>query len=724
MNLIEFKQSADEQIAEVERLGPDINAILAFVGIEKEGAVDLANASEAINAMAQSAFSAGKTDVWERCRKLSHELVQRHVIEGEPLSPYVRLAESIRDQNRGGGAAPRGIEGDWTLAVKCAVASRKIWRLRGLVDQDEFMLIAYRTCEEGARAAKRLMAWGFAFDRRGGELRFEPESERRILAEIDRRVESFGGLAVARLVFGAIVGAYDPAQERHHIVRQPTRDGNGAPQAPIGYLLQLAAKHPLGRKPLRNAPQNWARILELATDYAAIMEVQPYVSERFLGRDAVAMFQALREIAIYDTLFCLPQLRPRDAVAIAEGILDGVVLPNTQESDWTLLDALQVARAIVENSAKKNGPQWVNVADIARRCPGMSLEMVSQIFNEVLSHPRTGANQRLLNPTFAELGGDELSNSGLDFFARPLLNLGAGRFALFDRSMCAPAFIEALLAPAERSIPNFGSALAGAGIERMLRKSFEDRGVKTKAGKYVVADQIFDCDLVVETADKVIFIEVKKKALTSKARSGFDVSVILDFANSALKAQTQAAGHELRLREGMTLELVDAEGAKHQVSLEGRDVERVAVSLPDFGSFQDRQVLMGFLHSQMDAEYSVNVDKLDAVKGAELLKDFKELSKLLSKFKAAEAKLHGMKPDSGAPFHHCWFLSVPQLLILLDEATDVESFWLALRSTRGIHMGTLDFYWEHAHFKAMKETVARDAASAALALKQDQPEIE
>ncbi|AQR69838.1 hypothetical protein BZG29_17040 [Janthinobacterium sp. LM6] len=710
VNLIEFKQSADKHIAEVERLGSDIDAILAYVGAEQLEVAGLAEAGKAIRLVALEALSKGRTNAWECCRGLCKELVQRYVIEGEPLYPYIHLAESIRDHCRGGSRSHDGIEGDWSLAVKCSVAGRKIREMQGYHDLVEPTLGAYRNYEEGARAAKRLMAWGFAFERSGGELRFEPESERRILADIDRRVQSFGGLALARRIFGAIAGSYDPAQERHHITRRPTNLGNGTPQEPLGYLLQLAVKHPLGRKPLRNSPQHLNRIVVLATDYAAVMEVQPYWMERFVGRDAVAMFQGLREIAIYDTLFCLPQLRPRDAVAIAEGILDGIEISGYFGSGWSMANALEVSRAIVESSAGKRGPQSIDVDDLLRRCPKMSREAVSRTLREALSHPEPGANQCLLNPLSAELG-DELSGPGIDFFDRPLLNLGGGRFELLDRSMCATAFINALLAPAEKFIKDFGSKHAGVGVEKMLRRSFLARGVKTKAGKYSADGETFDCDAVVETSDKVILIEVKKKALTATARAGFDVSVILDLANSVLRAQTQAAQHELRLRRGETLKLTEADGTIHELRLDGRDVERVAVSLPDFGSFQDREVLMGFLHSQMEAEYSVSAPQYK--------EDFEKLAKLLAKFKKVEAQLHAMQPESVAPFYHCWFLSVPQLLILLDEAHDAESFWRAWSSTRGIHMGTLDFYWEHACFNAMKETaLPKTAFTAPIPLRQ------
>ena len=57
MNLIEFKRSVDQQIVEVERLGSDIDAILAYVGAERLGLADLVEAGKAIGLVALEAFS-------------------------------------------------------------------------------------------------------------------------------------------------------------------------------------------------------------------------------------------------------------------------------------------------------------------------------------------------------------------------------------------------------------------------------------------------------------------------------------------------------------------------------------------------------------------------------------------------------------------------------------------------------------------------------------------
>lgn len=703
MDLIAFKAEVDFQCREMAALGGDAKAILACLGVEREGSVDLAEASKAIDEMGSRAFFAGKTDVWERCRMICRELVQRHVIEGEPLAPYMKIAERIRDHNRDESTPPRGIAGDWRLAVRCAAAGRQIMASMGYPDAAEPNLNPYRQSLEAAKAAKRLMAKRFAFARVDGDIRFEPASEARIVAEIDRRVESFGGLFLARRIFDAIGINYDPIQERHHLGRRTTPFGDGEPQVPLGYLLHLCAKHPMGRKPLRSSKEDAERLTALATDFAAVMEVQPYVSQWFIGGDAVAMFHKLREIAIYDILFCLTQTRPRDALAIASGILDGVELPEPCGSGWTLADALAVSRAIVEGSAGKTGPQRIDIDDILRRCPGMPRAIASAVLSEALSHPIEGANRRLMNPMAAH-GEDGRGDPGIDFYMRPLLRLDAGRFVLFDRSMAAPAFVEALLAPAQKAIRDFDADRVGPAIERFLRRSFEARGIATKSGKYALDGEYGECDLVVETRDRVILIEVKKKALTGKARAGSDVFVILDLAKSVVKAQTQAAWHELRLRRGAALELLDEDGRTHVLELDGRAVERVAVTLPDYGSFQDRQALMGFMESHLGAEYSV--------KAPQYQKEFAKLRAMLAEFREVQGLLSESRPAPKDLFHDCWFLSVPHLLMLLDESSDAESFWEALGSTKSIFFGSMDFYWEHSHFKSMKERAALEAASA------------
>ena len=49
------------------------------------------------------------------------------------------------------------------------------------------------------------------------------------------------------------------------------------------------------------------------------------------------------------------------------------------------------------------------------------------------------------------------------------------------------------------------------------------------------------------------------------------------------------------------------------------------------------------------------------------------------------------------PFFNCWFLSVPQLLVVLQYCNGNEDFQKVMYSTRHITMGTHNFYAEFYH---------------------------
>jgi hypothetical protein len=72
-----------------------------------------------------------------------------------------------------------------------------------------------------------------------------------------------------------------------------------------------------------------------------------------------------------------------------------------------------------------------------------------------------------------------------------------------------------------------------------------------------------------------------------------------------------------------------------------------------------------------------------------LLKQHNELAKL--------------RPEPKGPaFMNCWFLSLNQLLAILEGVSSNDSSQESLFTTRHIVMGSLDFYFEHAQALALK----------------------
>jgi Holliday junction resolvase-like predicted endonuclease len=460
----------------------------------------------------------------------------------------------------------------------------------------------------------------------------------------------------------------------------------------------MVVKHAQGRKPYNNSDVEWDKLCSLSRAYAAVTDIQPYTPTFFATLDAIDLMKNLQEMALYDTMFCIPQLRPTDAIKLARGMFDWFDTSNPTKAGWSVDQVLEIVGYILNPIHDVRGPIFFEEIDIRRKCPSLPSQVVTQILNEVLSHPEVGANQKFTRPTDVPIPEDpSLKDVGHDFFLRPLLRFPNRRYVLLDRSVCASACIESLLTPMRLEIKGLDGKI-GLALERFLVTEFASHGVKIIGGDYDACDGHGECDLVVETPDNVIFIETKKKTLTRRAKAGYKAYLLLDLANSLLAAQVQAGWHEVRLRRDGHLDL-KRDGIVTSLELKGREVERVAVSMFDYGSFQDRMLLKQFFEASINATFTpVGGD-------SSINKKFKEFNESL-----VEMREQVMIPNQGdtarKPFFNCWFLSVPQLLLLLDGVSDGSAFKTVLWSTRHIVTGNSDFYADLANMRKVKETVA------------------
>ena len=70
---------------------------------------------------------------------------------------------------------------------------------------------------------------------------------------------------------------------------------------------------------------------------------------------------------------------------------------------------------------------------------------------------------------------------------------------------------------------------------------------------------------------------------------------------------------------------------------------------------------------------------------------FDEINEALNEIREQTVALHPGQKEINQPFFNCWFLSVPQLLVLLDGVTDPAGFRAALWSCRHVVTGSSDF---------------------------------
>lgn len=698
MDVHSVRKIIDREPPQIAPCLGDLERLYDYVGLPRGSAYTTRAVGDALYARIWNSFSSGHAAVWRTCRSLLTDLVRQHVLNGVPLDPYFEVLQHLQDAMRGTDLQA-AIVGDWDRAIRAAFDHVQIQTfgtsIREKVYAREFAV---------ATAARHLRDAGFAIQLEAGRLALEPSAEARLVGAIENLVATIGGLNVARRLFAAITPAYDPNQQRYHIVRQVSQTGGGQPQVPWGYLLQLAAKHLHGRKPYVDSDEQWRRLCGLTIAYASIIDVQPYAPTFFGSMDAIALVPYLQEMAVYDTLFRIPQMRPTDVVKVAQGMLGWLDTSAPTSAGWSIDQALAIISYILDPSRDVRGPVVIDEADIRRACPGIPPKLITCILDKVLSHPAIGANQNFSRPTDAPIPDDaNLKDAGHDFFLRPLLRLSGRRFLLIDRSVCAPNCLEALLTPLRSEVNKLDDKV-GSAIERFLESEFAAHGVPVCGGSYVAQGEHGECDMVIETPDVVFFCEMKKKTLTRRARAGSDIHLLLDLSASLLTAQAQAGWHEVRLRRDGYLELRQ-NGTTTRLELKARHVERVAVSLFDFGSFQDRILLKQFLEATMNAKFGSPA--------AHLVRKFDEINASLAEVREQVATLHAGSQEFRQPFFHCWFVSVPQLLVMLDDVTDGVSLKSLLWTPRHIVTGSSDLYFELWHTKKRTQAAAEANRSSA-----------
>lgn len=697
MDLQTFRQIIDRAVPGIAACEGDLHRLYDYVGLAHDSTYTSRAVSDALYSRIKSCFTSGYTAVWWACKSLRKDLIREHVLLGEPLDPYFEVLDHLQDAICAADVPNAPIEGDWDLAIRSAFDHVQMhsW---GTLNREKLHARDFMV----AKAARTLRDAGYAIRLEPGRLSLEEDAETALIAKIEDLVATMGGVNVARRIFDAITQHYDAIQQRYQVVRSPSITGEGLPQMPWGYLIQLAAKHARGSKPYANIDVQWRTICGLSKAFAAVVDVQPYAPTFYVTMNAIELVTYLQEMAIYDTLFRIPQMRPTDVVKIARGMLAWLDTSKPINAGWSIDHVLQIIGYLLDPVRDVRGPVFVDEADILRACPEIPREIVAQILNDVLSHPLAGANRNFSRPTDAPISENpNLKNVGLDFFLRPLLHHSGRRFVLLDRSVCAPACLEALLTPLRQENNDLDEKV-GISVENFLKTEFISRGIPTCSGDYDADGEHGQCDLVVEEPDTVIFAEVKKKALTRCAKAGSDSHLLLDLSGSLLAAQAQAGWHEVRLRRNGHLDL-DLGGNITHLKLNGREVERVAVTLFDFGSFQDRILLKQFFEATLQAKFS-SVDTSRS-------KKFDEMNVAISEIREQLAALHPDEIEIHEPFFNCWFISVPQMLVLLDDVTDGAGFRSALWSCRHITTGSSDLYFDLAYMQRLQNKRKAGGAS-------------
>jgi hypothetical protein len=436
-------------------------------------------------------------------------------------------------------------------------------------------------------------------------------------------------------------------------------------------------KHP--GNPAAVEPKRFGELLKLATALTnATLGVQDYNLWASIIPSPSAQSETFRKTAVWDAVFSIPQVRPATAIRILE-VFNAIPEPEFVAAvGATSAQAREVAAAIFEIAGDQRGPVQFTLAEVAAKTRGLTGEQV-QLLLDFFTH-NGPANTNYVEPA---------AYTEVSFTGKPLLRVGEN-WCLMDKSWCAGAFYEALAMPFYQRRNGIDyNAHVGIAIDLLIIQLFAEKNIPVLSGKYLYGNIEGEADGMIETAQRIILLENKRKPITRSARSGNEEAIFIDLANSLVDAQLQAGRTEWILRDQGFIDLKDESGTVTRVHHNGREILRVALSFHEYGGFQDRLVIMHFLELLMSHQVvSHSADE-------NVVRKFAAVEAARVAFRGYQDRIRQLQASpSDWWFYNCWFISLSHLVEMIGLSQNADEFSQLLKNTQSITLGSMDFLYE------------------------------
>ncbi|MGL4500076.1 MAG: hypothetical protein ACRCU2_13510 [Planktothrix sp.] len=593
---------------------------------------------------------------------------------------------------------------DWELALKYAWDLAIITSPSSLNELTPQDIKASEKCKKEvviADSAYFLQEKGCNPTIENGKVIISEDEMRKIATGIESNILLLGGIKTLEFLFKSIQQYYNFEQHRYFIGRYfHALEEINFPSLPVGYILNLAVKKPESGLLSSETPEKiWEKIKEESIVLSSILDVQTINVFELWFHDKETIISHIKNLALYDTLYCPTQMRFSDVTKIISGIFSILSEEMTQHLGWNPDQAVKIVENIFElTEVTRNTvyPVKFNSEDLYQLTPEIEKDVIDKLLN-IYSHPSNSVNTNFLIPSdIPTIDGDKF------FQHKPLIQLNRQEYLFVNPSFCSSAFYESIRAAIRKNSileEQIKKLDFGILIEEFVKAQFTDRGVTFSCGDYGPKGREDEVDIVVEASDALIFFEVKAKPLTRVSRCGDEVELFIDLFQSLVQSQTQINKHEIHLRKNGFLSLDDGSCCH----FDNKKIIKVSLSLLDFGSFQDKTFLTNFLSILVNSNLQIfhSNRRRTAKKSNELNEELNnDCMKLTSQLDA----LNTLNPDFKKcdPFFNSWFLSIPQLLIILDNVNSNDDLKKEIYKTRNLSIGSSDFYREYAEARKYK----------------------
>lgn len=621
---------------------------------------------------------------------LSDQLALRYLVEKIEVMPYFQILQTLNSilQN---GILIISIENDvaWSKVIRILL---DVIKLEEKVFETDSVIASWHVRQYiVGTSAQYLQEKGYRFSVSNN--RIISEDYKKIANYIESEVKSLGGVNVAERIFFLLQRFYIPNQKRFVITRNKTsfnteRKTNS--HYPFGYLLQISLKNfvKYNHADSKQFERRLSELLKLSHAYVSTMDIQDYSMYGNMFFDLEKIVYYLQDNILYDHVIAFAQWNPDYIPTVIEGLLTDLLEGATisLKLSFKLIDFVLLTQKLLERGATSNLLK-INRFEIYTSLTGVKTESIDEML-KLLSHKRKAINRNYSLPT-------DVSN----FSQKPLIQLNTNEFLLLNPSLCAFSFYEAIANKIRSLYPRLNDEL-GHQIESYVIKLMKSKGIDCKSGFY---SENSECDIVIETNERIVFIEMKMKPLTRKTIAGDGVNLFVDLSKGLIASQKQLGAHELYLRKNGRIVLRQEHSPKksrdkEQVVIEhkNRIIERVSVVFTEYGFITDKQVVSAILETvtvgDVHTDDPTREHELNDLK--KTVHSLREQSEQLKNYNTFEQR----KP----PYFDCALFSLQQILMIIMDSNSTDSFVENLLCTKHVSMSTNDFYFEYGEWGRIK----------------------
>ncbi len=621
---------------------------------------------------------------------LRKHLLLRHFLDGLPIENYYSILECIISwvSRTSDFAKLTSCEPRWREAVGLVREHMLIFNSHR--PREDFRLFHPREAAV-ADSANCFRDRKYSVNVDNGRIDLSNGGELAIVTKLDSDIRLLGGHKLSRYLLDSNSGG-PTAYSATYYLGSLGSSGSPAPEplVPVGYLLNVAVKHlndgliahPSERKLLNE-------IIEDARRLAALYDLQPYSKiEKFI-KPRHSFIDIFGEYPFFDQMFRPRDLRPADVSRIILGIFPLVNHPSPNCGlKWSFHDAAAFADCIFHLCKQNTGPNVIKIDKLYNSLRGIDLSTIDQMLED-FSVEQQAISTKCLLP-----GNNTVDED--DFAFKPLIRLDKRSFCFMHPTLSAPGFYEAIYTALKCNRIRGLNQKIGDAFEKFIRNLLLEKGITVLNGDYK-SDCVEngDFDAVVETKEAILLFECKKKGLSIESRQGDIVEVLEDLGTGLIKGLSQLTRQMLSLSLGESHALkVNDTNQLQSLALDGRRICNIVVSLKDYGAFHDNKIfrdVLNYLYTTGFTYIRENVEeKLNTEEKLQSLRDYRKIL-----FSLYSGKSWGW-------FGDCIFMSLPQLLHILDDVSDAGSLKTAVELTRNVSYGSRDPIYEYELVKKVK----------------------